>query len=64
MKHWLMLQEYTALNTMYRYTSETNDLHISKRQRETNRLHINQENIHLRYNKDAEANDMIYLGSD
>ena len=32
MKHWLILQGYTALNTMYRKnTSETNDPHISKR---------------------------------
>ena len=33
LKSWLMLQDYTALNTMFRKdTSETNDLRFSKRQ--------------------------------
>ena len=32
LKSWLMLQDYTALNTMFRKTPEADDFHISKRQ--------------------------------
>ena len=44
MKSWLMLQDYTALNTMFRKTPQKQTTFISpKRQRKTNRLHTNKK---------------------
>ena len=37
LKSWLMLHDYSALNTMFRKdTSETDDLRFTKRNRKTN----------------------------
>ena len=43
LKSCLMLQDYSALNTMSRDTSETDDFHICKRKRKTNRLQTNEK---------------------
>ena len=65
MKQWLMLQGYTALDTMYRKnTSETNDLQRSPKGNEKQIDFLLTKRRYLRYNKDAEANDVIHMGSD
>ena len=43
LKQWLMIQNFTALNTMYRNAWKANDPQISYRDRATNRLHLDQE---------------------
>ena len=64
MKHWLMLQEYTALNTMYRKTHQKQTTFTSPKGNEKQIDYILTKRRYLRYNKDAEANDMIHMGSD
>ena len=64
MKHWLMLQGYTAFDTM-------SERHLGNK-RPTDLQKLNEKQIeyilterrYLTYNKDAEANDMIHMGSD
>ena len=44
MKHWLMLQDYTAVNTMFRKTPQKQTTFVSPKGNEkTNRLHTNRE---------------------
>ena len=64
MKHWLMIQNFTALNKMYRNwdANDLQDLMIGKRHKQIDYIIIKRG--HLEYNKDAEANDMIHMGSD
>ena len=63
MKHWLMLQGFTALNTMYRKSPGKQTTHISPKGNEKQIDYIITKRRHLKYNKDAEANDMIHMGS-
>ena len=43
MKQSLMMQNFTAFNTMYKNAWKANDLQIAQRSRETNWLHFDQE---------------------
>ena len=63
MKHWLVLQDYTALNTMYRKTPQKQTTFISPKGNEKHIDYILTKRRYLRY-KDADANDMIHVGSD
>ena len=63
MKHLLILQEYTAHNTMYRKTPQKQTTCISLKGNEKQIDYISTKRRNLRYNKDAEANDMIHMGS-
>ena len=58
-----MLQDYTALNTMYRKTPQKQTTFISPKGNEKHIDYILSKRRYLRYNKDAEANDMIHMGS-
>ena len=64
MKHWLMLQDYTALSTMYRKTPQKQTTFVSPKGNEKQIHYILTKRRYLRRNKDAEANDMIHMGSD
>ena len=64
MKHGLMLQDYTALNTMYRKTPQKQTTFIFPKGNEKQIDYMLTKRRCLRYNKDAEANDMIHMGSD
>ena len=55
MKHWLMLQEYTALNTMYRKTPQKQTTFISPKGNEKQIDYILTKRRCLRYIKDADA---------
>ena len=64
LKQWLMIQNFTALNTMYRKTSGKQ---TTCRSPEGTEKQIDYKLIkrrHLKYSKDADANDMIHMGSD
>ena len=64
MKHWLMLQNFTALNTMYRKNLGKPTTYRSPKGNEKQIDYYIIKRRHLKYNKDAEANDMIHMGSD
>ena len=64
MKHWLMLQDYTALNTMYRKTPGKQTTYRSPKGNEKQIDYILTKRRYLRHAEDAEANDMIHMGSD
>ena len=64
MKHWMMLQGYTALNTMYRTTLQKQTTFISPKGKDKQIDYILTKRRYLRHAKDAEANDMIHMGSD
>ena len=64
MKHWLMLQGYTALNTVYRKTLEKQTTFVSPKGNEKQIDYILTKRRDLTYNKYAEANDMIHMGRD
>ena len=64
MKHWMMLQGYTALNTMYRKTPQKQTTFLSPKGKEKQIDYILTKRRYLRHAKDAEANDMIHMGSD
>ena len=64
MKHWLMLQNFKALNTMCRKTLGKQTTYRSPKGNEKQIDCIIIKRGHLKYNKDAEANDMIHMGSD
>ena len=64
MKLWLMLQKFTALNTMYRKTPEKQTTYRSPKCNEKQLDYILIKRRHLKYSKDAEANDMIHMGCD
>ena len=63
MKHCLMLQDYTALNTMYRKTPQKQTTLVSPKGNEKHIDYILTKRRYLRHDKDAEANDMIHVGS-
>ena len=64
MKHWLMLQGYTALNTMYRKTLDKQTTYRSPKGNEKQIDYILTKRRYFKYNNDAEANDMIHMRSD
>ena len=64
MKHWLMLQGFIALNTMYRKNPGKETTCRSRKGNEKQIDYIITKRRHLKYNNDAEANDMIHMGSD
>ena len=64
MKHWLMLQGFTALNTMYRTILGKQTTYRSPKGNEKQIDYIRTKRRHLKHTKDAEANDMIHMGSD
>ena len=64
MKHWPMLQGYTALNTTYRKTPQKQTTFVSPKGKEKQIDYILTKRRYLRYTEDAEANDMIHMGSD
>ena len=59
-----MLQDYTALNTMFRKTPQKQTTFISPKGNEKQIDYILTKRRHLKHIKDAEANDMIHMGSD
>ena len=61
LKQWLMIQNFTALNTMYR---KTPGKETTCRSLEGTEDYILIKRRHLKYSKGAEANDMIQMGSD
>ena len=64
MKHCLKLRGYTALNTMYRKTHQKQTTFTSPKGNVKQIDYMLTKRRYLRYNKDAEANDMIHMGSD
>ena len=64
MKHWLMLQGYTALNMMYKKTPQKQTTFVPPKGKEKQIDYILTKWRYLRHTKDAEANDMIHMGSD
>ena len=60
MKHWMTLPGYTALNTMYRKTHQKQTTFMCPKRID----YILIKRRYLRHTKDAEANDMIHMGSD
>ena len=62
LKSWLMLQDYTALNTMFKETPQKQTTFISPKGNEKQIDYILTERRHLKHVKDAEANDMIHMG--
>ena len=63
-KHWLMIQNFASLNTMYRKTLGKQTTYKSPEGTEKQIDYILIKRRHLKYKKDAEANDMIHMGSD
>ena len=66
-KHWLMLQGFTALNTMYRKIHWKQTTYRSPKGNGKQIDYIFTKRRHLKHNRDAEANDMIHMirmGSD
>ena len=59
-----MLQDYTALNTMFRMTPQKQTTFISPKGKEKQIDYVLTKRRHLKHIKDAEANDMIHTGSD
>ena len=64
MNYWLMLQGYTALNTMHRKTPQKQTTFVSPIGIGKQIDYILTKRRHLGHNKDAEANDMIHMESD
>ena len=64
MKHWLMLHNFTALNTMYSKNPGKQTTYRSPKGNEKQIDYIITKRRHLTFYKDAEANDMIHMGSD
>ena len=64
LKHWLMMQNFTAFNTMHRKTLGKQTAYRSPKGTEKQIEYILIKRRHLKYSKDAEANDMIRIGSD
>ena len=64
MKQWLMTQKLVALNTMYRETPAKQATYRTPKGAEQQLDDILAHRKYLRWSKDAEANDMIHMGSD
>ena len=59
-----MLKNYSALNTMFRKTPQKQTSFVSPKGKEKQIDYILTKRRYLRNVKDAEANDMIHMGSD
>ena len=64
LKHLLTIQNFTAPNTMYRKTLGKQTTYRSPEGTEKQIDCILIKRRHLKYSKDAEANDMIHMGSE
>ena len=64
LKSWLMLNDYSALNTMFRETPQKQTSFVSPKGKEKQIDYILTKRMYLRNVKDAQANDMIHMGSD
>ena len=64
MKHWLVLQGSTALNAMCSKTPGKQTTYRSPKGNQKQIDFILTKRRCLKYNKDAEANDIIHMGSD
>ena len=64
LKSWLMLIDYSALNTMFEKTPQKQTSFVSPKGKEKQIDYILTKRRYLRNVKDAEANDMIHMGSD
>ena len=64
LKSWLMLLDYSALNTMFRKTPQKQTTFVSPKGKEKQIDYILTKRRYVRHAKDAEANDMIHMGSD
>ena len=64
LKSWLMFNDYSALNTMFRKTPQKQTSFVSPKGKEKQIDYILTKRRYLRNVKDAEANDMIHMGSD
>ena len=64
MKQWLMIQNSTAVNTMYRKTPEKQAIYRTPKGTEKQLDYILLDKKHMYCTRDAEANDMIHMGSD
>ena len=60
----MMLQGYTALNTMHRKTPQKQTTFISPKGKEKQIVFVLTKRSYLRHAEDAEVNDMIHMGSD
>ena len=63
-KSWLMLNDYSALNTMFKKTLQKQTSIVSPKGKEKQIDYILTKRRYLSNVKDAEANDMIHMGSD
>ena len=63
MKQWLMIQNFTALTTMYKKTADFFTYRTPKGT-EKQLDYILVDRKHKYCGRDAEANDMIHMGSD
>ena len=61
MKSWLMLNDYSALNTMFRKTPHKQTSFVSPKGKEKQIDYILTKRRYFRNVKDAEANDMIHM---
>ena len=64
LKSWLMLNDYSALNTMFRKTPQKQTSFVSPKGKEKQIDYILTKRRYLRNVKDAGADDMIHMGSD
>ena len=64
LKSWLMLNDYSALNTMFRKTPQKQTSFVSPEGKEKQIDYIWTKRRYLSNVKDVEANDMIHMGSD
>ena len=62
LKSWLMLHDFSALNTMFRKTPQKQTSFVSPKRKQLD--YILTKRRYLRNVKAAEANDMIHMGSD
>ena len=63
LKSWLMINDYSALNTMFRKTAQKQTSFVSPKGKEKQIDYILTKRRYLKNVKDAEANDMIHMGS-
>ena len=64
MKQWLMIQNFAALDTMYRKTLEKQTPYRKSTGAEKRSDQVLVDRKHMCCSRDAEANDMVHMGSD
>ena len=64
MKQWLMIENFTAFTTMYRITLGKQATHRAPNAAEKQLDYTLVDRKHIYCSRDAEANDMIHMGSD